>query len=138
MNVLLIEPDDAIRAFFRTALERDGCRVLAVRDNREALAAAEAVPVNLVVAQFLDEADASGSADLLASLGARSPGFKLLAVLSGFRTRATTAASLRRILNPWRTVDLTQGGHVLIDACRDAERERQQNQPPVAIHERFL
>lgn len=135
---MLIEPADAIRAFFQAALEQDGCRVLAVRDNREALDAAEAVPIDLVVAQFLNEADAAGSVDLLASLSVRSPGFKLLAVLSGFRTRATTAIALRRILNPWRTVDLTQGGHVLIDACRDAKRERRQSPPPAAFRERFL
>jgi DNA-binding NtrC family response regulator len=138
MNVLLIEPADAIRDFFQTALEQDGFRVLAVRDNREALDAAEALPIDLVVAQFLDEADTAGRVDLLASLSARSPGFKVLAVLSGFRTGATTAIAPRRMLNPWRTVDLTQGGHVLLDACRDAERERQQSPPPAAFHEQLL
>lgn len=138
MNILLIEPDDIMRSLFQAALERDGFRVMAVKDNREGLTVADAMPVDLVAAQFLDEADAAESADLLAALSARSPWFKLLAVISGFRTRAMTVTSLRRMLNPWRTVDLTWGGHVLIDACRDAVKERRQSTPPLALNEQSI
>ncbi len=124
MNVLLVESDDVMRSFFQAALEGEGFRVMAVKDNQGGRTVAEATRVDLVVAQFLDESDATGIADLLAALSARSPWFKLLAVVSGFRTRASTAVSLRQMLNPWRTVDLTRGGQVLIDACRAAAREQ--------------
>lgn len=138
MNILIIEPDDIMRSFFQVALEGDGFHVMAVRDNREGLTVSDTMPVDLVVAQFLDEADAAGSADLLAALRARSPWFKLLAVISGFQTRSTTVTSLQQMLNPWRTVDLTWGGHVLFDACRDAAKERQQGAVPAAFSEQSL
>ena len=138
MNILFVEPDDIMRSLFQATLERDGFRVMAVKDNRGGLAVADAMPVDLVVAQFLDEEDAVRSADLLAALRARSPWFKLLAVISGFRTRTTTVISLRRMINPWRTVDLTWGGHVLIDACRAAAKERRQSAPPLALHEQSI
>jgi len=138
MNILLVEPDDVMRSLFQVALERDGFRVMAVRDNREGLAVSDAMPVDLVVAQFFDEADAAASADLLAALRARSPRFKLLAVISGFRTTATAVTSLRRVLNPWRTVDLTWGGQVLIDACRAAAKERRQSAPSAALREQSI
>lgn len=138
MNILLIEPDDIMRSLIQAALERDGFRVMPVKNNREGLTVSDAMPVDLVVAQFLNETDVAESADLLVGLGARSPWFKLVAVISGFRTRATTLTSLRRILNPWRRVDLTQGGHVVIDACRAAAKERPQSAPSLALNEQAL
>ncbi len=138
MNILLVESDDLMRSFFQAALEGEGFRVMAVKDNRGGRAVADATPVDLVVAQFLDESDAAGMADLLAALSARAPWFKLLAVVSGFRTRATTVTSLRRMLNPWRVVDLTRGGQVLIDACRAAAREQRSSASSAALHEQSL
>lgn len=138
MNILLVESDDVMRSFFQAALEGEGFRVMAVKDNRGGRAVADAMPVDLVVAQFFDEADAAGIADLLAALSGRSPWFKLLAVVSGFRTRATAVTSLRRMLNPWRTVDLTWGGQVLIDACRAAAHERRSSASSAALHEQSL
>lgn len=138
MNILLIESDDLLRSFFQAALEGEGFRVMAVKDNGGGRAVADAMSVDLVVAQFLDEADAAGTADLLAALRARAPWCKLLAVVSGFRTRAATVISLRQMLNPWRTVDLTRGGQVLIDACRAAAREQRSSASSMTLHERSL
>jgi len=135
MNILLVESDDFIRSLFRVALEGDGFHVLAVKDNQEGLAASGAMPFDLVVAQFFVEAGVAGIADLLAALRARAPRCKLLAVISGFQIKMSEALSMRRLLNPWRTVDLTCGGHVLLDACRDAAQEQRPHTLPVAANE---
>lgn len=137
MNILLVESDDVMRSLFQAALERDGFRVMAVKDNQEGLAASGAMLFDLVVAQFFAEADAAGIADLLAALSARAPRCKLLAVISGFQIKSSEAVSVRQMLNPWRTVDLTWGGHVLLDACRDAAKERRPHALPVATNGQF-
>jgi len=138
MNILLVESDDFIRSLFQVALEGDGFHVVAVKDNQEGLAASDAMPFDLVVAQFHAEGDAAGVTDLLAVLRARAPRCKLLAVISGFQIKSSEAKSMRRLLNPWRTVDLTWGGHVLLDACQDAAMEQQPHAFPIAANEQSL
>jgi DNA-binding NtrC family response regulator len=135
MNILLVESDGFMRSLFQAALERDGFRVMAVKDNQEGLAASGARLFDLVVAQFFAEADVAGIADLLAALRARAPQCKLLAVISGFRMKSSETMSMQRLLNPWRTVDLTWGGHVLLDACRDAAAEQRSRTLAVAANE---
>jgi CheY-like chemotaxis protein len=134
MNILLVESDDFIRSLFKAALEGDGFHVMAVKDNLEGLAASGARTFDLVVAQFFAEADAAGITGLLAALRERAPQCKLLAVISGFRMKSSEAMSVRRLLHPWRTVDLTRGGHVLLDACRDAAREQRPLALPIAAN----
>lgn len=138
MNILLVESDDFMRSLFQTALEQDRFHVVAVKDKQEGLTASGAMPFDLVVAQFVAEADAAGIADLLTALRARALRCRLLAVISGFRIKSSEAMSIRRMLNPWRTVDLTWGGHVLLDACRDAAKDRRPHARPVASNEQFL
>ena len=135
MNILLVESDGFIRSLFQAALERDGFHVMAVKDNQEGLAASGAMPFDLIVAQFFTEADAAGITKLLAALRARAPRCKLLAVISGFRMKFSEVMSMRRQLHPWRTVDLTRGGHVLLDACRDAAKEQRPFLLSVAANE---
>lgn len=138
MNILLVESDDVMRSLFQAVLERDGFHVMAVKNNQEGLAASGAMPFDLVVAQFFAQADAAGIADLLAALSVRAPRCKLLAVISVLRITSSEAVSMRRMLNPWRTVDLTWGGHELLDACRDAAKERRQSTPPAALREQSI
>ena len=138
MNILFVESDDLMRSLFQAVLARDGFHVMAVRDNQEGLAASGTTPFDLVVAQFFTEADASGITKLLAALRARAPRCKLLAVISGFRIKSSEALSIKRLLNPWRTVDLTWGGHVLLDACQDAAKERYPHALPVAANGQTL
>lgn len=138
VNILLVESDDLMRSLFQDALEREGFHVVAVKDNQEGFAASGAMSFDLVVAQFFSEADAVGIADLLTALNTRTPRCKLLAVISGFRIKSSESVSLRRMLNPWRTVDLTWGGHVLLDACRDAAKERRQGAPLLALKEQSI
>ena len=107
---------------------------MAGKDNQEGLAASVARTFDLVVAQFFAEADAAGVTGLLAALRARAPQCKLLTVISGFRMKSSEAKSMRRLLHPWRTVDLTRGGHVLFDACRDAAKEQRPLALPVTAN----
>jgi CheY-like chemotaxis protein len=122
-RILVVDDEDAIRRVLQRTLERAGHSVTAVPDGREAMAAAEAEPFDVVLTDIL--MPEQEGLETISRLRATQPGLPIIAMSGGGLGSAGHYLHSARLLGASATLEKPFTGTDLLGVLRDVlERPR--------------